>query len=269
MFPQEVRDQIYDYVAVAETNIGLHVRLKERFTAKSHAYAHEGLSHVCRQMRQEYSPRLERRVKDLVTELNDTKASAKATDDLGEAPRQLSVLHKIVRFSISPRGPPKPALAKSASSHSLRVADLRVSKGVYIEEDMAYSMTVPFANINDPGLRLSKLTVTFASSAPRTYNNIYPLNPTRDEGDFWREKGHHSMLFEAVVTLSLLTRTADWTNHKLWLDLFWHYNIVFPRKAKADETFVSYEGFKGRSDDDIWWKTSGGSFAHDALVGEH
>jgi hypothetical protein len=29
MFPQEVRDQIYDYVAETETNIGLHVALEE------------------------------------------------------------------------------------------------------------------------------------------------------------------------------------------------------------------------------------------------
>jgi hypothetical protein len=166
-------------------------------------------------------------------------------------------------------GPPKPSLSKNAEFHILHVADRRVPKGVYIEEDIAYSMTIPFAGMNDPSLRLSKLHITFASSAPRTYNNIYPLNPLRDEGDFWREKGHHSMLFEAAVTLSNLTRNTDWTDHKLWLDLFWHYNIVFPRKAKMGEVFHHYKGFRGRSDDDIWWTTFGGSFAHDVVVGEH
>lgn len=72
---QELRDQIYDYVAMTETKVGLHVKFKEDTDVDSHAYSQKGLGHTCRQIRHEFSLRLKSRIKILVTEFNATDAS--------------------------------------------------------------------------------------------------------------------------------------------------------------------------------------------------
>lgn len=40
--PQELRDQIYDYVAMADTKIGLYVTLNEDSSVELHAYSTKG-----------------------------------------------------------------------------------------------------------------------------------------------------------------------------------------------------------------------------------
>lgn len=56
--PQELRDQIYDYVAMADAKIGIHVTLKEDSNVELYAYSRKGLGHTCRQIKREYSLRL-------------------------------------------------------------------------------------------------------------------------------------------------------------------------------------------------------------------
>jgi hypothetical protein len=73
--PQELRDEIYDYVAAAETEIGAHVTFTEDSNMKVQALSKNSLGLTCRQIRHEYSLRLESRIKQLVTELKPTDTS--------------------------------------------------------------------------------------------------------------------------------------------------------------------------------------------------
>lgn len=63
--PLELRDNIYDYVAYGEEKIDLHVNLETAKEPELHAYDHN-LSQTCSQIRQEYTTRLQHRVKLLV-----------------------------------------------------------------------------------------------------------------------------------------------------------------------------------------------------------
>jgi hypothetical protein len=72
---QELRDHIYDYVAMTETKIGLYVNFMEDTNFNSHAYSYKGLGDTCRQIRQQYSLRLEHRIKQLVIGFRNTEES--------------------------------------------------------------------------------------------------------------------------------------------------------------------------------------------------
>ena len=259
--PQELRDRVYDYVAMAETNIGLHVNLEDDSNVKSHAYPPKGLDLTCRQIRQEYSLRLERRIKHLVTELFETpKASTTNPPDksTSDPPWRRMYLWKGPAIISRPYiAPPVPALDHSARSHFLQVAERKVSRGVYIQEDLAYTMRIPFGGINDTGLRLSTLTVTLASSAPRQYSNTYPLDPSRDESALWKSKGHYDSMYQAAKDLLLMMQRDDWNGHEAWCDLWSNYEIVFPRK-KGEKG----NGLQGRSDGDRWWQTFAACFTY-------
>ena len=257
MLPLELRDEVYDYVALAQTNISLHVVLQKNSAVESHAYSNHGLSHTCRRIRREFSLRLERRIKDLAVELKSVVDSTTLPDEPAHDPRKLSPLHRVVRFSLPQAKPPVPALERSAQSHVLRVAERRVSRGVYIEEDIALTMSIPFGGINDHGLRLSRLTITFASSVPRAHNTVYALDSSRDEELLWKATGRYHMLVAAAQMLLRLVQATDWTDHELWLELFWFYDIIFPKMADEGETLT---GLKGRSDKDLWWTTLAGYF---------
>lgn len=65
--PMEIRDQIYHLVADEEINaIGLKVVFNGSSKPEIKAYSVGGLSHTCRQIREEYSELLKLYVKDLL-----------------------------------------------------------------------------------------------------------------------------------------------------------------------------------------------------------
>lgn len=74
MIPAELRDHIYDYVAPTEREIGLQITLAEQSQPNIHAYSARGLGHTCKQIRQEYSLRLQNRIQDLQNETRDVRA---------------------------------------------------------------------------------------------------------------------------------------------------------------------------------------------------
>ena len=261
--PQELRDQIYDDVAMSETKIGTHIALKEDSNVETHAYSHKGLGQTCRQIRQEYSLRLSSRIKPLLTELQARDTSAKTQDDPAQDPRKTSLLEHLELVSSQPYAiPPVPALDHSAQSHFLHVAERKVIRGVYIQEDAAYTMRIPFGGIDDFGLRLSTLTVTFATSASRDYNDTYPLDASRDEGALWEAKSRLTTLITAAGMLrKFIHRDADWTGHEAWRELFWDFTILFPwRVGNIGETYT------GRSANDRWWKTLGNCFTYPRIT---
>lgn len=106
-------------------------------------------------------------------------------------------------------------------------------------------------------LRRSILTVTFASGPPRTYNNTYPLDPSRDEGPLWKAKGHWYMLVEAAITLLYGIQRANSTENQYWREIFWEFEILFPRRIGTTGNML-----KGRSDKDHWWKTLDSRFMY-------
>jgi hypothetical protein len=264
---QELRDHIYDYVAMTETKIGAHVTFKGDSDVKVHAHSRQGLSHTCRQIRQEYSLRLERRIRDLVVEFRDAEESTatprKPIRDPG--PRKMSFRERMRLLWFGYIEPPVPSLDHSAKSHTLKVAERQVTRGVYIQEDVAYTMRIPFGGIYDsmllpfPGvihsdLRLSTLTVTFATSPPRTYNTEYDLDASRDEAALWTAKNRYHTLVEAVSTLLRSSQGEGWDD---WHELFWRFQILFPRREGEKGNML-----KGRTDKDHWWKTLDGRFMY-------
>jgi hypothetical protein len=139
---------------------------------------------------------------------------------------------------------------------------------VYVQEDVAYTMRIPFGGIydvrrlpfaflGDVDLRLSTLTVTFASSAPRDYNNTYRLDPSHDARRFWKSEGHFDSIYQAAKRFLRLTQRADCTGYEDWWHLWWNYEIVFPRKKGEKGNWV-----QGRSEKDRWWQTLGAGFVY-------
>lgn len=256
--PQELRDQIYDDVAMSETKIGTHIALKEDSNVETHAYSYKGLGQTCRQIRQEYLLRLASRIKPLLTEFQNRDTSTATSDGSAQQdPRKTSLLERLELVSSQPYAfPPVPALDHSAQSHFLHVAERNVIRGVYIQEDAAYTMRIPFDGIDDFGLRLSTLTVTFATNVPRDYNDTYPLDPSRNEEALWESKSRLTTLITAAGMLRrCIQRDADWTSHEAWRELFWDFTILFPwRVGNIGETYT------GRSAKDLWWKTLSGCF---------
>lgn len=255
--PQELRDQIYDDVAMSETKIGTHIALKEDSNVETHAYSHKCLGQTCRQIRQEYSLRLASRIKTLLAEFQSRDTYKTTPDDSAQDPRRTSLLERLALVPSQPYAvPPVPALDHSAQSHFLHVAERKVIRGVYIQEDAAYTMRIPFGGIDDFGLRLSTLTVTFASSAPRDYTTTYALDASRDEEALWAAKSRLTTLIKAAGMLrKCIQRDADWTGHEAWRELFWDFAILFPwRVGNIGEVYT------GRSPEDLWWKTLGNCF---------
>lgn len=262
--PQELRDQIYDYVAMADAKIGAHVTLKQDSNVELYAYSRKGLGHTCRQIRLEYSLRLVPRIKSLVTEFQTTPASkAKSIRDPG--PRKMGFRERLAFFSNA--GPPVPALDHSAQSHYLQIAERKVVGGVYVLEDMSYTMRIRFSGVDDMGLRFSNLIVTFASSAPRDYTDKYPLDPTRNEEALWTAKGRIHTLAEAAGTLLELVQCCNRPEHDPWRELLWDFGILFPwrvvgKTADTHEERYGQKMYRGRSRQDHWWKTFDNRFCY-------
>ena len=267
--PQELRDQIYDYVAMADTQLGAYVTLKDCSSAELYAYSSMGLGHTCRQIREEYSLRLQPRVKDLVAEFQTCISSAAIPDNSIGGPRKTSLQERLRRIPQPHMGPPMPALDHFAQSHFLQIAEHKVVGGVYIQEDIAYTMRIPFGGIDDMGLRLSTLAVTLASNAPREYSDKYPLDPSRNEEALWTARNRMETLAEAVMTLHDLVRCSDGTEHDPWRELFWDFGILFPRRVikpsdMDEDVLFRRQAYKGRSDKDHGWKTFGKRFCYRA-----
>ncbi|GAB7333245.1 hypothetical protein MBLNU13_g04893t2 [Cladosporium sp. NU13] len=261
--PQELRDQVYDNVAMADTRIGAYVTLNEDSSVELYAYSSKGLGHTCRQVRQEYSLRLEPRSKCLLAEFQKCITSKSVGD-----PRKTTLQKRLRRIPQPHMGPPMPALSHSAQSHLIQIAERRVVGGVYIQEDIAYTMRIPFGVIDDMGLRLSTLAVTLASSSPREYTDKYPLDPSRNEEALWTAKTRMETLAEAVIALHDLVSCTDRTEHDPWRELFWDFEILFPwivvNTGDTDDELFKPETYKGRSDKDRWWKTLGNRFCYPA-----
>ena len=157
--PLELRDDIYDYVAYNEKTLGLHVNMEVVTEPKFHYYD-EGLSRTCPQIRQEYTIRLERRIKQLMI---DHRAAFERNPVGGEI------------------------FYKGLKSHTILIAEREVMKGVWVQVDGASRSVMPFRGILDPGRSLfdtgrdhlgmgcygSTLTVTLASSAVRGYRRRF------------------------------------------------------------------------------------------------
>lgn len=254
--PLELRDQIYDYVAISETKINLHVNLQEGTKVESHANTRKGLGHTCRQIRQEYSLRLENRIRDLVIEFHCPDTPKLTPDESAQDPRKTTLLERLEIVSSQPYAvPPVPSLDHSAQSHLFQIAERKVIRGVYLQEDFAYTMRIPFGGIDDFGLRLSTLTITFASSAPREYNYSHPLDPSCNEKALLVAKGHFHSIYQAAKRFLRLTHRVDWTGHEGWCLLWWDFEIMFPR-PKGEKR----NGLQGRSGRDRWWETFGSRF---------
>ena len=120
------------------------------------------------------------------------------------------------------------ALSRFRDCYSAMIAERKVVGGVYVLEDMSYTMRIRFSGVDDMGLRFSNLIVTFASSAPRDYTDKYPLDPTRNEEALWTAKNRMHTLAETVIALRRLVRRTDRTEHDPWRELFWDFGIFFP-----------------------------------------
>ena len=121
--PLELRDYIYDYVAYNEKTLGLHINMEVVTEPKFHYYD-EGLSRTCPQIRQEYTIRLERRIKQLMI---DHRAAFERNPVGGEI------------------------FYKGLKSHTILIAEREVMKDVWVQVDVAMRSVMPFKGILDPG----------------------------------------------------------------------------------------------------------------------
>ncbi|KAM0691171.1 hypothetical protein Q7P36_009942 [Cladosporium allicinum] len=124
--PLELRDDIYDYVAYGEKTLGLHVNMEVVTEPKVHYYD-EGLSRTCPQIRQEYTIRLERRIKQLMI---DHRASL----------RGRGICWGKIFYSHS-----------HLESQTILIAEREVMKDVWVQVDVAMRSVMPFKGILDPG----------------------------------------------------------------------------------------------------------------------
>ena len=122
--PIELRDNIYDYVAYGEKTLGLHVNMEVVTEPKVHYYD-EGLSRTCPQIRQEYTIRLERRIKQLMI---DHRASL----------RGRGICWGKIFYS-------------HLESQTILIAEREVMKDVWVQVDVAMRSVMPFKGILDPG----------------------------------------------------------------------------------------------------------------------
>lgn len=241
--PPELRDKIYDDVAAAEVNIGLKVTLKHHSSPKVAAYSVRGLSHTCKQIRQEYSNRLQHRIKRLRTETVRRDCHKFSPEDVFFA-----WLRKIRRRTMHIL-----ALETCARSHVIRVADRKTSKGIYAQEDVAVTMQIPFTGRFDHGIPTSNLTLTFASDLDGAYNLICPLD-TRlraiQQEKFWKERGRFHTLWEAASELAFLLKRTDWNGCEHWLWFWWKYQVLYKHVASnaglpldAQARWVTFLGY--------------------------
>lgn len=229
--PLELRDRVYDYVAVSEKKVGLHLTLSgQPEPPKTRAYAIKGLSHTCKQTRQEYSLRLQQRIKNLLTETYTEQYVTLA---------QLLAMNRRERRGKPPRSTldwrSVSVLEKCPRRTTIRVAERKVSKGVHVLDDIAVSMRIPFAGIDDISIKMSSLTLTVASHEARAYNKKYIYQERGDyyRANFWEQKGEWPMIEAAASTYFDLVRYTNWTDHEHWFALDWKYDVIHTPREKS------------------------------------
>jgi hypothetical protein len=160
--PLDLRDDIYDYIAWGEKTLGLHVNMEVVKEPKAHYYD-EGLSRTCTQIRQQYTIRLRRRIKQLMI---DHRAAVELYGWTGERLRSVG------------------------RSQTILIAEREVLKGVWVQVDVASRSVIRFSGIDDKGRGLlnwgkfaSTLTFALASSTVRGYNRRFGIQEERDPPD--------------------------------------------------------------------------------------
>jgi hypothetical protein len=228
--PLELRDQIYDYVAASETDIGLHVALATAENSKPqvHAYSVAGFGHTSKEIRVEYSLRLQQRIKNLLTETYQPIYRELCSKGLHRLNPDLFIKDLL---RLNPEFIKKPRLSPSARSQLVRVADRKVSKGVHVQDDVAMTTCIPFIGYADHALRTSFLTLIVATHSARAYNNKYDLVnhwPHQYQSKkYWKQRGDWAMLTEAITKFRDLLRATDWTGAEPWFAVWWKYDLLY------------------------------------------
>jgi hypothetical protein len=194
--PLELRDDIYDYVAYGEMNPGLHINLEVATEPEVHAYD-QGLSQTCTRVRQEYTLRLQHRIKQMLTDKKAFYILTKCTDS-------------------------EAALRAHADSRAILIAERRMSKGVWTHDDVALKLIVPFKGSYDPNVRLSKLTFVVATSAVRAYNR-----QVIEIGGFGGLKRINREIAYALESMERLEKIARLDVRNWWMRFWSRYS---PRK---------------------------------------
>jgi len=209
--PLELRDKIYDYVACAEKNPGLHINLKVAREPVVHAYDHN-LSQTCSQVRQDYDVRLQRRIKQMTL---DHKASGLAWETM--------------------------VLCRAFKYQAVLIAESKASKGVWNQDGVALRMMIAFRGMFDDGKPQSTLAFTVASGAVRDYNRRFIAKVHHPPG----QAKTPSELASAVGCLSVLKEVTEpdarnwWT--LLWIEFECHRKFY---TESANAPLGSYSGSK-------------------------
>jgi hypothetical protein len=180
----ELRYDIYDYVAYGEKELGLYVNLKNVTEPETHVYD-RGLSHTCAQLRQEYMLRLQRRFKQI-----DINHMAQ-TDT-----------NRIM-----------------ASFATLLIAERKVSRNAWVQDDVAFRWIIPFEGMLDDGQQRSTLRFTVASGATRPFDKRIGLPAGRMSQESTGD------LISAMTSLQRLKNVADHDARNWWMSLWNAYEV--------------------------------------------
>jgi hypothetical protein len=182
----ELRDDIYDYVAYGEKELGLYVNLENVTEPKTYVYD-RGLSHTCAQLRQEYMLRLQRRVKQIDI---DHRAHIDTHDIMN-------------RYAFA----------------TLLITERKVSRNAWVQDVVAFRWIILFEGMFDDGERRSVLRFTVASGATRALDRKIDLpailKPRDPMGD----------LTSAMTSLQRLKNAADHDVRNWWMSLWNAYEV--------------------------------------------
>jgi hypothetical protein len=196
----ELRDNIYDYVAYGEKELGLYVNLENVTEPKTHVYD-RGLSHTCAQLRQEYMLRLQRRVK------------------------QIDIDHRthVDTHSI---------MARNAFA-TLLIAERKVSRNAWVQDHVAFRWIIPFEGMFDDGQRRSTLRFTVASGATRAFDKKIGLPARRMSGESTGD------MISAMTSLQRLKNVAEYDVRNWWMSLWNAYEVrLLYYKCYADDDIL-------------------------------
>jgi hypothetical protein len=199
----ELRDEIYDYVAYEQTSVDLYVNLETPTQPKMYAYDEgRALSRTSSQIRTEYMTRLQRRIKQL---------------DVDHEP------HLVV-----------PSSMPTHASTTLMIAERKVSRNAWVQDNIAFRWIIPFEGTFDNGLKQSTLRLTVASNAVRAFDLKLGLPA---ELDFKVPEGD---LLAAMTDLQRLKNVAELDVRNWWMPWWDVYQVRFLYcKFNADGCMVN------------------------------
>lgn len=197
--PIELRDMIYDEVALEEKTLGVQVTLDQGPEPQAHAYTTSALGRTCSTIREEYARRVQHRVKEVLKENDAT------------------------RFSSD-----EPVMARVSSKRGIHIAERKTAKGSYVQTGEAWTAVIPVASRLDNGSRSSNLVITIASSSTAKYNKFFPIVDRADE-KAWTKHQDDLDLDCAASDLHTLISSKDWKNCTQWRNLWEEYNEIFSR----------------------------------------